>query len=516
MSKLLLGVIVTKMFLLGPIPLPFIGNLHVLFRHEPGYSAYEMWRKKYGPIYTYWIGETSFGSHPFIMISDYKTIRDTFVKDGEAYAGKFHFNEARKLFRGGDYGVVETVGHMWRDHRRFAIHVLRDLGLSKDVMERRASILAEVEAMSESLHAMKGKEIAMQDIFDVGVGSVINQLLFGYRFEGDNLKEFRELKGMISRHLKEFSHPSGSIMFLYPWLKILPYFENKWKKLVNVFFLKTYHYFFQPRILFHLNTLILHREAFFSFFDRQIEAHQKDIDFETEESNDYVEAFLKEKRRREANGDSESFSYLQLQNMCLDLWIAGMETTSNTLSWGVVYLLNNLHVQEKLHEEMDREIGSGRLVTMSDRNNLPYTSAVINEIQRMANLLPMNLPHQTLCTVQVGKWSIPAHTGVIAQISNVLYDDEVFPSPHTFDPSRFIDDSGRLKKVEELIPFSIGKRQCLGEGLARMELFLFIANLFNRFKLSCVNADEPPSMKKLFALTVQPRPYRCLAEPRFD
>ncbi|VDM55618.1 unnamed protein product [Angiostrongylus costaricensis] len=208
----------------------------------------------------------------------------------------------RILFTGGDYGVVETVGQMWRDHRRFAIHVLRDLGLSKDVMERR--ILAEVEAMSEYLVTVIFAVISLftarsiKDIFDVGVGSVINQLLFGYRFEGDNLKEFRELKGMISRHLKEFSHPSGSIMFLYPWLKILPYFESKWKKFVN---------FFSKFLYNVLKRLILHREAFFSFFDRQIEAHQKDIDFETEESNDYVEAFLKEKRRREENDDSESF-----------------------------------------------------------------------------------------------------------------------------------------------------------------------------------------------------------------
>ncbi|KAJ1351434.1 hypothetical protein KIN20_007434, partial [Parelaphostrongylus tenuis] len=170
--------------------------------------------------------------------------------------------------------------------------------------------------------------------------------------------------------------------------------------------------------------LYLYRNAYYSFFDRQIEAHQKEIDHDADDSKDYVEAFLKEKRRREANGDMESFSHIQLQNMCLDLWFAGMETTSNTLSWGVVYLLNNLHVQDKLHAELDHEIGSGRPITMSDRNNLPYTNAVINEIQRMANLLPMNLPHETTCPVQVGKWSLPAHTGVIAQISNVLYDDE--------------------------------------------------------------------------------------------
>ncbi|VDM57105.1 unnamed protein product [Angiostrongylus costaricensis] len=424
------------------------------------------------------------------MICDFKAIKDTFIKNGEAYAGAFQF-QAMKEYRGGEYGVVETTGQLWHEHRRFALHVLKSLGLSKNTMERR--ILAEVEAMSETLHAMEGEEIEMQDVFDVGVGSVINQLLFGYRFDADNLGEFRELRAMKSRQMEGFSHTSVAILFMYPWMKSLPYFNRMWNRSAALLksVLKQSGKLFQPItsrftgkvscILAMLldsfddgHTAVLHpscyiphqksyekqvvlcRDAVFSFFDRQIDVHRKHIDYDAEESNDYVEAFLKEKRRRETNGYTESFSNVQLQNMCYDLWSAGMETTSNTLSWGVVYLLSNLDVQ---------------------------LSVILLEIQRMANLLPTNLPHETLCPVQVGKWSLPAHTGVIAQISNVLYDNEVFPSPLTFDPTRFIDEDGRSKKVEELIPFSIGKRQCLGEGLARTELFLFIANLFNRFEV---------------------------------
>ncbi|KAK6020412.1 hypothetical protein OSTOST_13934 [Ostertagia ostertagi] len=79
----------------GPTPLPLLGNLHTIFAHEPGYGAFEMWRKKYGPVYTYWIGNI-----PFVMVSDYKTLKETFVKDGDAYIGKFHFEETTKEYRG--------------------------------------------------------------------------------------------------------------------------------------------------------------------------------------------------------------------------------------------------------------------------------------------------------------------------------------------------------------------------------------------------------------------------------
>lgn len=68
---------------------------------------------------------------------------------------------------------------------------------------------------------------------------------------------------------------------------------------------------------------------------------------------------------------------------------------------------------------------------------------------------------------------------------------QVFPNPRRFDPLRFIDAEGRLKRCDEIIPFSVGKRACPGEGMARMELFLFFSNLFNRFKvLTCLHAGN--------------------------
>jgi cytochrome P450 len=68
----------------------------------------------------------------------------------------------------------------------------------------------------------------------------------------------------------------------------------------------------------------------------------------------------------------------QLLNMCFDLWVAGQETTSNTLAWGVTYLMLEQNVQEKLQKELDNVIGNDRLITVDDRPKLPYTAAVVN------------------------------------------------------------------------------------------------------------------------------------------
>lgn len=65
-----------------------------------------------------------------------------------------------------------------------------------------------------------------------------------------------------------------------------------------------------------------------------------------------------------------------------------------------------------------------------------------------------------------------------------------FTTHDSLSPERFIDGNGGFKKPQELIPFGLGKRQCLGENLARMELFLFLSNLFNQFKVSNFSTME--------------------------
>lgn len=111
--------------------------------------------------------------------------------------------------------------------------------------------------------------------------------------------------------------------------------------------------------------------------------------------------------------------------MCLDLWFAALMTTSNTMTWCFAYTLNYLDAQQKLHEELDRVIGSERHINTADKPNLPYTNAYINEIQRTANLVPLNLLHMTTRDTVLKGYNIPKGTGVVAQISTVMYDENV-------------------------------------------------------------------------------------------
>jgi cytochrome P450 len=88
-------------------------------------------------------------------------------------------------------------------------------------------------------------------------------------------------------------------------------------------------------------------------------------------------------------------------------------------------MIQHPECQEKMHNEIRSKVGNDRLVLMRDRIDLPYTCAVVNETLRVANLLPLNLPHKTLKDVEVNGFKIPKNTIIIPQISTVLYDDNV-------------------------------------------------------------------------------------------
>uniref|UniRef100_A0A183DKD6 Cytochrome n=1 Tax=Gongylonema pulchrum TaxID=637853 RepID=A0A183DKD6_9BILA len=134
----------------------------------------------------------------------------------------------------------------------------------------------------------------------------------------------------------------------------------------------------------------------------------------------------------------------------------------------------------------------------------------LQEIQRYANILPINLLRTVAEDVGKGKYFFPAGTLCIPQISIAMNDPENFSEPKEFRPARFLEDDG----YDAFLPFSLGKRQCLGESLAKAELFLIYANLMRHFRFRTVPNKPNPSTKRLTGLTTSPLPYKCIVEKR--
>ena len=238
--------------------------------------------------------------------------------------------------------------------------------------------------------------------FDACIGSVINNLLFGYSFEGSKLKEFLELKENLQQLFIQTNKPQISLYANFPFLKYIPYFHKYVQEVYN----------FNKKI--------------FDFLERQIREHEKNIDYDSE-TTDVCEAFLKEIRhQQDIQGlHKENYSYIQLKNICFDLWIAGLETTATTCQFTIIYLLNHPEVLKKVQKELDTEIDNDRLITMEDKSKLHYLQAVISEVQRTTNLLLFNLFHKALDDITFNGCLIKKGSIIIPQISCVLYDEKV-------------------------------------------------------------------------------------------
>ena len=83
-----------------------------------------------------------------------------------------------------------------------------------------------------------------------------------------------------------------------------------------------------------------------------------------------------------------------------------------------------------------------------------------------------------------------------------------------FRPERFLDESGGVKIDEHFIPFSIGKRRCLGETLAKSEFFLFFTGIVQQFSLLPEIRGELPTEDSRNGITVLPKPFKVILKPR--
>uniref|UniRef100_A0A8D2LH94 unspecific monooxygenase n=1 Tax=Varanus komodoensis TaxID=61221 RepID=A0A8D2LH94_VARKO len=226
-------------------------------------------------------------------------------------------------------------------------------------------------------------------------------------------------------------------------------------------------------------------DALREFVLEKIEGHRTTLGPTT--PRDFIDGFHT-KMDQEMHSSASGFTTDNLVISILDLCEAGIETISATLKDGLLILLKYPEIQGKVREEIDQVIGQTRRPCMADHGQMPYTNAVLHEMQRFISVIPLNAPHAVVKDTPFRRHR--NGTTVYPVLNSVLRDCKEFPNPEEFDPHQFLHEDGTLRKSDFFMPFSAGKRICLGESLARMELFLFLTTILQNFTLKPLDDPE--------------------------
>ncbi|EKM51548.1 uncharacterized protein PHACADRAFT_176971 [Phanerochaete carnosa HHB-10118-sp] len=166
-------------------------------------------------------------------------------------------------------------------------------------------------------------------------------------------------------------------------------------------------------------------------------------------------------------------------------YAAASDTTTLTLFNFVLAMLMHPEVQKTAQEVLDGTIGRSRLPEIEDRDALPFITAMVKECLRWRPPLPLALPHRSVADDEYRGFHIPAGSVVIGNAWAILHDEERYPDPDVFNPRRFLDGEGRLRKdvPDPTDAFGYGRRICPGRYFALDVVWLAMANMLAVFSI---------------------------------
>ncbi|KAJ8922282.1 hypothetical protein NQ315_004221 [Exocentrus adspersus] len=466
---LVLDMVKPKNYPPGPNFLPIIGTywyyknkLKALGYHHLVLTELS---KEYGDI----VG-LKLGRHLVVAVFGADAIKEVLTR--EEFDGRPDGFFFRLRTFGKRLGIVFSDGQFWKKQRKFSFQHLRHFGLGRKEMEEK--IQEETRCLMDVFKSQCSEPIFMHTAFDVSVLNVLWAMIAGRRFDIED-KRLRELLQIIHDAFR-LVDMSGGLINQMPFLRHIAPNACGYNKIMNI-----------------LNRM-------WTFLEETISEHRKTICLS--QPRDLIDTFLQKNE------------YDQLISLCLDLFMAGAETTSNTLAFTVMHMALHPEVQKNVQKELDAEVGRNRWPNLNDRINLKYTEAVIMEIQRRNNIAPVGIAHRVTKNTELLGYSIPEGTIVLTSLYSVHMDNNFWKDPLEFRPERFLDEHGDITVNEKyFLPFGQGKRRCLGESLAKVNLFLFFTALLHNFSVEA-DPDFYPQLEGYDGVTIAPKPFRVKLIPR--
>ncbi|NWH42641.1 CP1A5 protein, partial [Fregata magnificens] len=471
----------------GPRGYPILGS--VLELRKDTHLALTRLSQKYGDVM-----EVRIGMRPVLVLSGLDTIRQALVKQGEDFMGRPDLHSFQYISNGQSLAFSPDSGEVWKARRKLAQNALKTFSIVPSPTSSSTCLLE--EHVSKEADYLVTKFLQLMDEekrFDpyrylvVSVANVICAMCFGTRYDHND----QELLNIVnvSDQFDDVAAAGNPADFI-PVLRYLPSHSMSLFKDFNTRFL----HFLQKIVKEHYET-----------YDKN---NIRDI------TDSLIEQCLEKKV--EANTATQ-IPKEKIVNLVNDLFGAGFDTVTAGLSWSLMYLVTYPDIQKRIQEELDQTIGRERRPRLSDRGTLPYTEAFILEMFRHSSFLPFTIPHRQVLRLQrsttrdtvLNGYYIPKDRCVFINQWQVNHDEKLWKDPLTFNPERFLNAEGtEVNKAdgEKVLVFGLGKRKCIGEPIARWQVFLFLSTLLQQLEFSVCHGKKV-DMTPLYGLSLKHK--RC-------
>ncbi|XP_063916934.1 cytochrome P450 2J3-like [Zophobas morio] len=468
---LLLNYFRGKKHLPGPWNLPIVGCLHKLDPKAP-HLTLTQFVKKYGPVYGLKLGLIN-----VVVIADAKILKKVLIKDESvARPPLFMTNTAFQ-----NKGILFTSVERWKDQRKFVTNFLK---MATRVSPNKKKCEALITQHAENFVQVVKNEadcVALDPskLVTHFVGGLACVLLLGKPFSLEDTT-VTDLARNLDDVVKTIAF-GGPLNFL-PFLRFLPQFRR---------------------------TLATLKDAVHKV--RQVQTKlvnecEKSMHDDNKDSvPSLVEAFLLQMSK---DSPKDIYNLDQLHYLIFDVFIAFTETTTTSLLWVILYLAQYHEVQNKVRQEIF-DVLRTETVEINDFANLHYTKATIAEIARIRTVVPLGAPHCASDNICIEGLTIPKGAMIMPLLWAIHMDPSVYEMPEEFRPERFLDDDGKFFKPESFVPFSCGKRMCVGEGLAQEMTLIFVANVLKNFIIEHPESC-PIDLTYTCGASITPKPQKVI------
>ncbi|XP_027707907.1 steroid 17-alpha-hydroxylase/17,20 lyase [Vombatus ursinus] len=453
--------------------LPILGSLIYLKSHEETHIYFTKLKEKYGQIYAFWLG-----SYYVVVVNHFSLAKEVLLKKGKEFACRPQMVTTDILTDTGKGIAFSKYGPQWRTSRKL---VQSTFSLFKDRSSQNLEkiICQEANSLCKALANTQGQNTDPALVCFLASANVICQFCFSSSWKQDDeeVKTMMNFSEVITKTLGK-----DSLVDIFPWTQL----------------------FSKDMALLKENIMVRNK-----LLEKKFKIHKEKFDIDS--VNNLLDMMLKAKINN--NGLLTQESEITDKHILMtvgDIFGAGVETSSSVIKWSIAYMLHYPQVQETIQKEIDQKIGFTRTPVLSDRHQLPFLEATVREVLRIRPVAPLLIPHVARTDTSIGEYTIPKDTRIYINLWSIHHDPTEWDEPEQFKPERFLD-----KNKEQLImptasyfPFGGGPRTCIGEFLARAELFLFLSWILQRFDLEVADDGKLPSLEGKFAMVFQILPFK--------